>query len=184
MYRLAGTDVVARVLTIEQYEQDESATGRLEAWNAGFQMMQEHPILGVGPDHFGRYSSLYNPRAREGIVSHNEFIQTAAESGIPAGLTLLAVIALAFHNLHRVREATSPTGNTRWGRYYAGMLESSLVCYIISAMFVSLPYFELFFLLVALTHCLRRIVERDAVDASPIRNGPEWAEMSAGLQAG
>ena len=28
MYRLAGTDVVARVLTIEQYEQDESATGR------------------------------------------------------------------------------------------------------------------------------------------------------------
>ena len=50
----------------------------------------------------------------------------------------------------------------QWAYHYASMLESCLVCYFISAMFVSLPYFELFYLLVALTLCLRRIVERQA----------------------
>src|SRR5206468_835112 len=131
-------------------------------WKAGFRMIQDNPIVGVGPDNFGRYSSLYNSEAREGVVSHNEFIQTAAESGIPAGLILLGIIALAFHNLSRVRRVTSPAGNGRSTYYYAAMLESSLVSYVISAMFVSLPYFELFFLLVGLTVCLRRIVEQQA----------------------
>ena len=183
IYRLAGSDVVSRVLTIPDYEQDTSATGRLEAWKAGFQMMQDHPLVGVGPDNFGRYSSLYNPRVREGLVAHNEFIQTAAESGILAGLILLAILAVAFHNLYRVRRATSPAGKTKWAYYYAAMIESSLVCYVISAMFVSLPYFELFFLLLGLTLCLRRIVERHTVKIATIAAEPRDPPGEARWQA-
>src|SRR5439155_23703997 len=106
-----GPDVIARVLTIRDYERDQSATGRLEAWKAGLAIMLDSPILGVGPDSFRHYSALYNPDAREGIVAHNEFIETAAESGIPAGLTLLAIIALAFHNLYRVRKLAAQAQN-------------------------------------------------------------------------
>ena len=40
MYGLAGPSVIARMLTIEEYDKDASATGRIEAWKAGFAMMQ------------------------------------------------------------------------------------------------------------------------------------------------
>src|SRR5207249_4228232 len=114
IYQLAGPSVVARILTIEEYEKDRSATGRLEAWQAGFAMMQDRPLLGVGPDHFGRYSAIYNPRVREGLVAHNDFIQTAAETGVPSGMILLAIFGLAFYNLRRVRKLSARVRDAQW----------------------------------------------------------------------
>ncbi len=162
--RLVGSEVAARVMTIQEYDQDSSAQERLETWKAGFRMMGEHPLLGVGAGNYGRYSSLYNPNVREGQLTHNEFIETAAETGIPAGLMLLAIFALAVWKLRRIQKATWLATETRWAYYSAAMLESAFVCYIIGAMFVSLPYFELSYLLLALTVSLARIVEKTAAE--------------------
>ncbi len=182
MYQLAGPSVIARILTVEEYDKDQSATGRLEAWQAGFAMMQDHPLLGVGPDHFGRYSAIYNPRVPQGLVAHNDFIQTAAETGIASGVILIAIFTLAFYNLRRVRKVSSRLRDAQWAYHYASMLEGSLICYLISAMFVSLPYFELFYLLVALTCCLRRVVERQARQTTRAPAGSRPSVIRPGAQ--
>lgn len=166
LYRLVGADVAARIATIRTYDEDESATGRLESWKAGLAIIADHPLFGVGPDNYGRYSSLYNRKVREGLVAHNDFVQTAGEIGIPAALTQISIIVLAFYNLRRIRRATWPTPETRWAYYYAAMIESSLLTYLVGAMFVSLPYFELAYLLIGLTVCLRRVVERPGHDTA------------------
>lgn len=166
MYQLAGPAVIARISTIEQYDEDGSAQSRLESWKAGFGMMSENPLLGVGPGNYGRFSRLYNPEVPEGLVAHNEFIEAAAESGILAGLVLIAIVVLAFFNLRWVRKRTWTDPERRWAYYYAAMIESSLVSYLVGALFVSLPFFELFYLLVGLTVVLRRIVARELQEAT------------------
>lgn len=180
VYRLAGADVLARMATIEAYDQDQSALGRLESWKAGWAMIADHPILGVGPDNYGRYSYVYNPKVRRatddqaGLVAHNEFIQTAGETGIPSAIVQITMILLAFGNVRRIRRAAWSVPHLRWAYYYAAMIESSLLTYLVVAMFASLPYFELSYLLIALTVCLRRIVEQAAgetTETSPARVG-------------
>jgi len=180
MYRLAGPEVVARVLTIGPYMEDKSAVGRLEAWKAGLAMMREHPMLGVGPGNFGRYSRAYNPDVSPGLVAHNEFIGTGAETGILSALVFLVIIGLIFRDLAWVRRTSWPVADTRWAYYYAAMLESTVLSYLVAAMFVSLPFFELFYFLVALTVCLRGVVEDSAGQTAPApegvpdRSGREW----------
>jgi O-antigen ligase len=119
--------------------------------------------LGVGPGNFPLYSLEYHPGAPRGLVVHNELLETAAESGLAAALLWLAVIVGSLFELRRIRKLTWAQGQTRWAYYYAAMLEAGLVAYIIPAMFVSIPYFELFYVLVALTVALKRIVDREGL---------------------
>jgi probable O-glycosylation ligase (exosortase A-associated) len=156
---LAGQEVRNRLGTIDSYEQDKSSMSRLQAWSAGWEMMKEFPFLGVGPAQYGNYSSRYDPTLSAGMVAHNEFVQTAAETGLPSAVVLIAIIGLTFYNLHKVRKATWAQPETHWAYYYAAMIESSLVGFIVCAMFLSLPYFELLYLLAALAVCLRHMVE-------------------------
>lgn len=185
LYRLAGPEVIARVMTVGSYEEDGSAMSRLESWQAGFQMILEHPLLGVGPENYGRYSALYNPAVAKGLQAHNDFIQTAAESGLASLVMLVAILFLTFRNLAWVRRHTWGHAETRWAYYYAAMLESSLLAYLVGAMFVSLQYFELFYLLLGMSVCLRRIVADPAVVSIPApapaasTAGPWWRRVVA-----
>jgi len=64
-----------RLKTIGSYQQDASATLRLQLWEIGINLVKSHPVLGVGPDNFTNYA-FNSP--------HDAYIQAAAEMGIPA----------------------------------------------------------------------------------------------------
>jgi O-antigen ligase len=185
LYRLAGPEVIARVMTVGSYEDDGSAMSRLESWKAGLQMILDYPVLGVGPENYGRYSAVYNPAVPKGLQAHNDFIQTAAESGLPAAAILVTVLFLTFKSLAWVRRGTWGNPDTRWAYYYAAMLESGLLSYLVGAMFVSLQYFEVFYLLIGLSVCLRRIVADPAMAGAlapaPAASapGPWWRRVAA-----
>lgn len=174
---LAGQEVRNRLGTIDTYEEDKSAVSRLQSWSTGWEMMKEFPLLGVGPAQYGNYSSRYDPMLSPGMVAHNEFIQTGAETGLPSAATLIAIIGLSFYNLRKVRKVTWDRDEVRWAYYYAAMIESSLVGFVVCAMFLSLPYFELLYLLAGLTVCLRRMVEGEVPHAAMSRPVARWTPL-------
>ncbi len=111
---------------------------------------------------------------------------TATSCASSASATLppqITIILLAFANLRRIRRATWPEPKMRWAYYHGAMLESALLAYVIGAMFVSLPYFELSYLLIALTVCLRRIVEQPPGQPAEGSSSPERRSMHAGAAA-
>lgn len=61
---------------------------RLRMWKAGWQMVKDHPFLGIGPGNMERVSPSYQGDAdRAGGAwghLHNTFIHMAAERGLPA----------------------------------------------------------------------------------------------------
>lgn len=67
--------------------QDESSAARLNMWSTGVQMIRAHPWLGVGPNQITALAYQYggNPRYQPRFFTHlhNDFLQLAAERGIP-----------------------------------------------------------------------------------------------------
>ncbi len=64
---------------------DRSNADRLLVWESAFHMIEDHPIVGVGP---GNFREVYNEGYKEPTVTqdmvhtHNNFIQTFAEAGV------------------------------------------------------------------------------------------------------
>lgn len=164
--RLAGPPVIERLSTIKNYEQDSSAAERLESWKAGLRMIASHPLSGVGLDNYRYLSMEYNPDGlSNAIVAHNTFIHTGAEAGIPALLLYLALLFSCFKDLRRIR-IKFHSDKENWKYYYASMLESSLLGYIVCGIFLTLSWFELFYPMIALTVALKRVTYESEIKAA------------------
>ena len=80
---------------------------RLSLWSAGAHMAGAHPLYGVGP---GRYMQVLpqfaqTPFGKAIYTAHNSLVLASAESGIVAGVLLLAALVLALRHLPAVLRA-------------------------------------------------------------------------------
>jgi len=86
---------------------------RPSLWLAALHVIAEHPMFGVGPGEFYYVSKRFSP-AVEGTlarymkrpgIAHSEYLQLAAESGIPAALLMFALAGyLVYIALNRARK--------------------------------------------------------------------------------
>jgi O-antigen ligase len=77
---------------------------RVALWHDALDIVADHPITGVGWGGFATTSPI--ARSDEDLRhAHHEFLQVAAESGIPGGLLLVLLFACAFA---RIYVASSP----------------------------------------------------------------------------
>lgn len=168
---VTGPRYVARIFSIGDYQEDKSATGRLDSWQAGMKMMLANPIFGVGfkryTDEFHNYSDKF---ARE---AHNSWVQLGAESGMIAVSAHLMLLLLTWRALLRVRRRI-PLLPPEQGRLIAaleGMYESALLGYMVCGFFLSMEDFEFYYLLVAMSQILDRVSEHrvlEAAEATPV----------------
>jgi O-antigen ligase len=79
-------------------EQTGTANTRLNSWIAGFHMIEENPILGVGVNNYAentrKYSEVY--LNDDAIAPHNLFVKIAAESGVIVFVLLIVFLGILF----------------------------------------------------------------------------------------
>lgn len=87
---------------------------------AGYRMIADHPLLGIGPERtqqeFPRYlPDRYKPIPKEWWYGHlhNIYLDLAAERGLPALFAFLAMIVWALRDLLRGALALAPEEHTR-----------------------------------------------------------------------
>jgi len=68
-------------------------SGRLQLWRTALEMVQAHPLLGVGPMHYA-YQPVPPPPHRT-AHPHNEPLRLLAELGIPAALIVMGLLGWA-----------------------------------------------------------------------------------------
>ncbi|MDE3178670.1 MAG: O-antigen ligase family protein [Acidobacteriota bacterium] len=95
---------------------DTSLAERFEMWGVGWRMILKHPLVGVGPDNIPAVYDLYMPPGKTPIVGyhdhlHNNFVQYAAERGLPC---LAAWIWLVVALLWRCVKVRRRAANLRW----------------------------------------------------------------------
>jgi len=73
------------------------ASGRMYLWRRAFELIMQHPLLGVGPIHFAHNAHDLHI----GAHPHDWLLQIASEWGLPALACLLAAVGLGLRALAR-----------------------------------------------------------------------------------
>jgi O-antigen ligase len=128
----------SRMSTISPTEQ--SAFGRILAWQTAFDMLRSNPVFGVGADAWGtKYQSL---------VAHNSFLHCAAELGLfglPAWVMLILVSMRNVDFVSRL-EAGVPRSVSLFGE----KVFFACLSFVLTMLFISKTYNSLLYILIAL----------------------------------
>lgn len=99
----SSPDLYTRVQSITNTTTDRSNADRILVWESALAMINDHPIIGVGPGEFKNvYDASYkSPEVTQDMIhTHNNFIQILAESGIVGLIGFIIVFGnLFFKNL-------------------------------------------------------------------------------------
>lgn len=141
---LAPATYFERLQTIENYEQDESATARLGYWQTGLQLMMQNPVLGVGPDNFTRYADN---------TPHNAYIQVASELGVPSLVLYVTMLVSGFRSAWKTRKLSSASQkNLPMLFELSGALFCGCLAITLQGFFTGLAHREFVFLFLVLCH--------------------------------
>jgi putative inorganic carbon (HCO3(-)) transporter len=135
-----------------------SAELRTFLWQAGYTMFLDSPLTGVGIGNFKArvgYFSLDETILRN--VSHNTYLEVAAEMGLAGLLSYLGVVGGTFVTLKRVRRAAAASRQSFLLRTAQG-LETGLLGFLVTIFFLSALWQKLFWLLVFVVMALPPLV--------------------------
>jgi probable O-glycosylation ligase (exosortase A-associated) len=167
---LAGQEIRDRFFSTTEYQQDESAQSRLASWKAGWGMIKDHPLFGVGLKVSDVLSYEYGADV-PGRAIHSQYVQIAADSGLPAITFYLLLLFSSWRSLRRAQKrCRRSTAETEYLAYnLAAGLEGALVVFCIGASFLSLDVFELPYLLILLaTKLPLTLPEKQTAITSPV----------------
>jgi len=96
---LASTPVVERIRTIEQKQEAPSFMNRVKVWGGIVDMIQDHPLFGIGPGTFAFIFTQYQPPrlTRHYTMAHNDCLHFTSEAGLP----LIAIVVWMIIALYR-----------------------------------------------------------------------------------
>ncbi len=145
-----------RLSTIQTYQEDGSAMGRIRAWKVALRMIDDRPIFGVGFRRFAQNHLDYEPNPTLGeqsgetaLVAHNSYLQIWAEGGTPAFLIYLALMAATMWDVWRVRWRAKKLYVDSWILSYCSMFENSLATFMLGSIFLNRAAFDLVYTLFA-----------------------------------
>ncbi len=138
----------------------QSSDYRLQLWNAGWRMLTENPLTGVGVGNFGEYLSSYGAaEAASFHVPHNTYLSIGAEMGFPGLLAFIAMLFTSLWNLSKLRKKARAVEDTYVLSIATGV-QAGLLGAIASIFFLSADHSKPLWFLVALSAVLPQLLSR------------------------
>ncbi|MEO7493621.1 MAG: putative O-glycosylation ligase, exosortase A system-associated [Massilia sp.] len=157
-----------RMDTINEYKEDESAMGRVNAWKMAINLAQDRP-LGGG---FQIYDYLtfqkYAPVPEDVHAAHSIYFQVLGEHGFIGLAIYLAIGFLTWRTCSAVIKLTKLEPDLKWAFNLSLMIQVSLLGFAVGGAFLSLAYFDVpYYLMVAIV-ATKLVVERELAPAAKI----------------
>ena len=139
-----------RMASIQDYEQDESAMNRINAWWTAFYIAQDH-VTGGGFETFKtQIFQIYAPNPDEHPDVHSIYFEVMGEHGF-IGFAIFMILALFTWNTgSRIKRRARQREETKWAADLASMVQVSLVGYASTGAFLGLAYFDYYYTLIAI----------------------------------
>src|SRR6185312_11347545 len=166
---------------IEDVSQDSSFMGRVIAWKINTLAAIEHPLTGAGFhstqdlavwNHLSQNFSALDiiPTRRPDTVmahaAHSIYFQVLGDLGfVGLGLYLL-LLAVAWRNASLAIKQSLANPEVRWAHDLGRTFQYCLLPFIVSGAALSMAYFDLAFVLVALTAVLRDVTRVPVTSAA------------------
>jgi len=158
-------------------EQDDSAAGRILAWQAALSMAIDHP-LGIGQGNFHYYVGDYEPRI-PGKDTHNTYLRALAELGFPGLFLISAMIWNAFKMLRWQKKRIEKSQISPDLLLHAYAQSIALVIFLSAGIFITETYIEEFYWLLMFPVLLERVV--DAEERIHIVDSPPHPDQNINL---
>ena len=150
----------SRMDSISEYQSDDSALGRINAWHMAYNLARDR-FFGGGfeiaePSVFQQYA----PNPDDVHAAHSIYFQALGEHGfIGLGLYLLLGL-LTWRSAAWIIRHSMADPQLRWAHQLARMIQASLIGFAVGGAFLSLLYFDVPYYLMAAVVAVRKLVER------------------------
>ncbi|MFO7189272.1 MAG: putative O-glycosylation ligase, exosortase A system-associated [Pseudomonadota bacterium] len=175
-----------KMSTIETYQDDSSAMGRINAWGFALNLAKERPFTGGGFETFTRENFYkYAPIPEDFHDAHSIWFEVLGEHGFVGLFLFILVWALTWRTGNRIIAATREREDLRWAHDLAAMIHVSLVGYFVGGSFLGLAYWDYPYVLMALLVVTNVVVQRELAPAPQERAAtPQPALGMEGAPAG
>lgn len=168
-------DYISRINTIREASSDGSFEVRLLAWKINYMLALDHPFLGVGP-----YGSLIwenwtsqlgqavtylfpSPMIMRTFVAHSIYFQVLGDTGFVGLFLFLAILGTAVLKTIQTQRLARRDPSLEWAGDLARATQISLVVYLVAGAALSLIYFELIYIVLAIVSRTHRTAKQLAV---------------------
>ncbi len=149
-----------KMATIQTYDHDASAQGRLDSWRFAINLANDRPIQGGG---FQAFTELmfqkYSPDLKRARDAHSIYFQVLAQQGYIGLFIFLLLGFLTWRTATSVMKSCRNDEQLRWAQDLAAMIQVSLVGYAVGGAFLSLAYFDVPYLLATFVVLLKLVVQ-------------------------
>ena len=150
-----------RMHTIQTYEQDGSAMGRINAWKFAYNLASDRLIFGGGFECFrGWLFDQYAPTPDDVHDAHNIFFEVLGEHGFVGLFLYLLLLLFAWRTGSWIIRNAKNNPETKWMADLASMVHVSIAAYVAGGSFVGLAYFDYYYHLIAILVVTKVMLEK------------------------
>ena len=151
----------ARMQTIETYQSDSSAMGRINAWWMTWNLAKDRFFGGGYSIYSASVFQAYAPDPTDVHAAHSIYFQVLGEHGFIGLFLFLLLWILVWRGAGWLRKHGVAQAESRWAADLGAMCQVALVGYLVGGTFLSLAYFDLpYNLLVLVVVAKRWVVDR------------------------
>jgi putative inorganic carbon (HCO3(-)) transporter len=147
-----------RMHSIDNYQQDASALGRINAWGFAINIANHFPFGGG----FGVFSpnmfKLYAPDPDVYFVAHSIYFQVLGEHGYFGLFLYLTMLFAGWRTGTRIMRKCGTDPTLAWAAELARMCQVSLIGFMTAGAFLALAYYDLMFYVLALLICTEKVL--------------------------
>lgn len=151
-----------RMETIQTYQSDASALGRINAWWNAWNVAKAN-LFGGGfrmysPETFAKYA----PVPDNVLAAHSIYFEVLGEQGFVGLLLYLSIGVLTWMTAQRLIKVGRSAEQFEWAADLGAMVQVSMVGYAVAGAFLSLAYYDLPYDIMAAAVLARHLVSRTA----------------------
>ncbi len=144
-----------RMQTIQTYEEDGSAMGRIQAWGRGLDYAFANPLTGAG------FNGWVWVAKRDW---HSAYIEALAEHGFIAFTLWFSLLYGTILSLTRLPRLTRHIPEMAWVSNYSYMLRASLIAYAVGSLFLGITYWDLMYHLVFIAVLVKKFAMEELAE--------------------
>lgn len=162
-----------RMSTINTYEEDSSAMGRINAWEYAFNAAN-HNFLGMGLDNWSLETfAMYAPDPTYYQAAHSIYFSILGDHGWIGLFIYLLLFFLAYKKLNEIIKKTKQGLQLQQINILARMLKIGLIAYMVGGAFLSIAYFDLPWCFICMSILLEQFVNKSMlIKENGINNNP------------
>lgn len=150
----------SRMETIDNYQEDESAMGRINAWQFAINVASKHPLGGGFGVFTPRQFQYYAPNPDVFHVAHSIYFQVLGEHGY-IGLSLFLIMLFsAWRTGTNIIKFSKDKPELAWAHTLASMCQVSIIGYMVCGAFLAMAYYDLPYYIYAMLALLDKVLIR------------------------